>query len=441
MTMRFQEAIAYVRAKRVVLPKEFYGSLQKEARSQAFSIAGVSSRRQLQGVLDALDKSLSEGMTFKEWKESVAVESLGLPEYRLNNIYRTNIQCAYNRGHWLQQVAHKDQRPYLMYDAVNDSRTRPSHAALDNIIKPIDDPFWDVYYPPNGYKCRCVSIALTEKQARTRGGVADDDYENWPQPDDGWDYHPGKDAEQGISSSDKTKPGDNERLKKAQAKLKQELTKTLERDFAKHKTAVQDTIKEWLGKQGAKTVSDFSPTTIPLLLERAWDASVMASPANTINVVGSDFWKPFVTVYGVEPLGLYTFAERRINLNQRFAKSAQAEHTVLHELGHHFDYTVMQRSKMKGTRELMLSDYYGVLEQIEAMGVEARKFRMLPGDMKADVLSAAGVRTISTYALVNENEWIAEAFHMYHTAPSMLQLVAPKTFEAFERVRSGEAFK
>jgi uncharacterized protein with gpF-like domain len=56
-----------------------------------------------------------------------------------------------------------------MYDAVNDSRTRPTHLALDEKVFPADHPFWDKWYPPNGYRCRCSVIPLSESQVKSAG--------------------------------------------------------------------------------------------------------------------------------------------------------------------------------------------------------------------------------------------------------------------------------
>ena len=44
----------------------------------------------------------------------------------------------------------------LVYRTVGDSRVRPDHEALDGIAKPVDDPFWNTFYPPNGFLCRCT---------------------------------------------------------------------------------------------------------------------------------------------------------------------------------------------------------------------------------------------------------------------------------------------
>jgi len=92
-----------------------------------------------------------------------------------------------------------------MYDAINDSRVRPSHLALDGIIRRIDDPFWNTHSCPNGYRCRCTLRSLTEAQAHARSGVGKglNQLPNLPdgspaEPDPGWDYYPGQDRMEGI---------------------------------------------------------------------------------------------------------------------------------------------------------------------------------------------------------------------------------------------------
>ena len=46
----------------------------------------------------------------------------------------------------------------LQYRTAHDDRVRPEHAALDRVTLPIDDPFWEEYYPPNGWNCRCTVV-------------------------------------------------------------------------------------------------------------------------------------------------------------------------------------------------------------------------------------------------------------------------------------------
>ncbi len=56
---------------------------------------------------------------------------------------------------WQDIEEDKDVLPMLTYSTVGDERVRESHRPLDGVTRPVDDPFWDTYYPPNGWRCRC----------------------------------------------------------------------------------------------------------------------------------------------------------------------------------------------------------------------------------------------------------------------------------------------
>lgn len=198
----FNEAISSMEKRNIVLPDKYYGELQRIDRQLAFSISGITAIDKLQGVLDSLTDKLNAGATFQEWQKDIRVQDLDLPKHRLDNIYRTNLQATTNRGRWEQFQQTKNTRPYLMYDAVNDSRTRPTHKAMDGIIRLIDDPFWQTHYPSNGYRCRCRAISLTAKQAndrsKNREGLSKPIIPSM-RPDNGWDYNVGEDLIAGVN--------------------------------------------------------------------------------------------------------------------------------------------------------------------------------------------------------------------------------------------------
>lgn len=199
----FHQAIKAAQQRKVVLPDVFYGELQGLARQMAFSIAGLTSLDQLTAVRDSLAAKTQNGISFHQWqKEMLESGTLELPKYRLERIYRTNLQTNYNRGRWQRFEENKDSKPYLMYDAINDSRVRPTHLARDGIIRPVDDPFWDAH-GPGGINCRCRLIALNERQAQARSGQGEGlnkavDSESM-RPDKGWEYNPGKDLMEGVT--------------------------------------------------------------------------------------------------------------------------------------------------------------------------------------------------------------------------------------------------
>lgn len=48
----------------------------------------------------------------------------------------------------------------LQYRTAQDERVRASHQALADITLPKEDPFWNSFYPPNGWRCRCVAVEV-----------------------------------------------------------------------------------------------------------------------------------------------------------------------------------------------------------------------------------------------------------------------------------------
>ena len=184
----FLEAMQYAQLKKIVLPDEFY-SLDLRTRQYASTVSFLTSLEQINTVMQAVNKSIADGSTFEDFKDHVADKGIGLPESYLDNVFRTNIQSAYAHGRWQQQQRNKAARPYLMYSAIDDSRVRPTHLAMNRIIRHIDDPFWLIWYPPNGFRCRCTVIALTEAQALKYGITSDEDLPDIA-VDLGWSTNP-----------------------------------------------------------------------------------------------------------------------------------------------------------------------------------------------------------------------------------------------------------
>ena len=89
--------------------------------------------------------------------------------HRLRTIYDTNIRMAMAKGRWerIERVA--QHRPWLRYVGVLDSRIRPEHAAWHGTVLPWDHPWWRTHYPPNGWRCRCTVIQLSDEELKEFG--------------------------------------------------------------------------------------------------------------------------------------------------------------------------------------------------------------------------------------------------------------------------------
>jgi SPP1 gp7 family putative phage head morphogenesis protein len=241
--MKPADAIKYLQAKGHRFSWHWYDTWQ-EAHAKAFTVAKAMRMDVLQSIRDEVTRSLTDGRTFAQFKKELTprlkalgwwgkVETedgkqvqLGSP-YRLRTIYQTNIQSAYQAGHYKRMKEVAAEVPWWKYVAVMDSKTRPAHKALNGKVFRSDDPVWDRIMPPNGFNCRCTVVALTDNALKRLGITPEDstgkvvsrevvlkDSNGDPRPvtvhgykttnatgqpvtmwtDPGWDYNPGKAA-------------------------------------------------------------------------------------------------------------------------------------------------------------------------------------------------------------------------------------------------------
>ena len=220
---RFKEAVAFLKGKKALTPDE-YKKLGDECRAKAFTAAGYTELEVLQKFLDELSNAVSEGKTKREFKDEMNsfLERNGykaLKPFRADVIFRTNILTAYNAGHYKSMTEAKRLRPFWQYITAGDGEVRESHRAMEGKVYAADDPIWNVWYPPNGFGCRCSVVSLTKAQAERQGihVSSEPPYEVdtdtgeilYTTPDKGFSNNPAR---------DKWKPdlsGCNEDLKKA----------------------------------------------------------------------------------------------------------------------------------------------------------------------------------------------------------------------------------
>lgn len=140
------------------------------AKARAFYVTGLYRQDLVNLVSDALQKALEDGETLDDFKKRIAdvITKQGWKDYRVETIFRTNMQSAYAAGRYRKMQAVKQSRPYWQYLAIMDKRTRPSHAILHGKVYPADHEFWQTNYPPNGFRCRCGVATLSERQVKAQ---------------------------------------------------------------------------------------------------------------------------------------------------------------------------------------------------------------------------------------------------------------------------------
>jgi SPP1 gp7 family putative phage head morphogenesis protein len=114
-------------------------------------------------IKDELINFADTGMTPKQFYARVLdAEGIGkIGKGHLQTVLRTNIATARSAGVELAVQKNADAFPAWQYIAVNDSRTRDSHSALDGKIFAWTDK---KYWPPLGYNCRCEASPIHESE-------------------------------------------------------------------------------------------------------------------------------------------------------------------------------------------------------------------------------------------------------------------------------------
>lgn len=162
-----------------------------DAHDRAFTVAKMLDVDMLGQVKASLDSAIANGLPFRQWADSIMpllqaggwwgekvmrdpltgemiTAELGSAR-RLDTIFRTNLLTAYSAAHWQVIEEQAQIAPYLMYDAIEDERTRQSHRALDGTVLPVTHPWWQSHMPPLGFNCRCGVIQLDPDQLEALG--------------------------------------------------------------------------------------------------------------------------------------------------------------------------------------------------------------------------------------------------------------------------------
>jgi SPP1 gp7 family putative phage head morphogenesis protein len=230
------EAIAWFRAKGYQFGFSWQ-DVEREEHGRAFTVAKAMTRDILETIREAVDRAIAEGETLqmfarelrprleaagwwgrKEMVDPATGEAelvqLGSPR-RLKTIFETNMRTSYAAGRWERIERNKRAFPFLEYVSVMDGRERPQHHAWHGTVLPIDHPWWDTHYPPNGWGCRCLPKPVSRGQAERRG-LKETPPQVFPMRqwinkrtgeiqtiergiDPGWNYHVGKARSDGLT--------------------------------------------------------------------------------------------------------------------------------------------------------------------------------------------------------------------------------------------------
>lgn len=181
-----EEIVDFFKAKGCRITWDWQDDWQ-ECQAKSFTVAKVMEMDILQDIKNELVRALDSGetlQTFKSnlesvlaakgwWKGKKEVTNPDTGETaeielgsnrRMRQIFETNLTTSYRAGQYKQQWESRESRPWWMYVCKMLPTSREEHKALHGKVFRCDDPFWDSFYPPNGFNCRCDVIPLTKDE-------------------------------------------------------------------------------------------------------------------------------------------------------------------------------------------------------------------------------------------------------------------------------------
>jgi SPP1 gp7 family putative phage head morphogenesis protein len=165
---RFDEAAQYFLT-RVVLTEREALALGTDAGRRAFWVGGGLQLTQIQRVFDSIGKAQDSGEPFEAWRERVRGELVN--DAHAETVFRNAVQRSYSAGRYAQmrEPSVAKFRPYVMFDAVVDTKTTTICRRCHGTILPLEHEFWATHTPPLHHRCRAGHRSLRREEAERRG--------------------------------------------------------------------------------------------------------------------------------------------------------------------------------------------------------------------------------------------------------------------------------
>ena len=142
---------------------EMSDTMRKRLQRSDYIFSGIKTFHELKEAFPSLLDENGNRKPFEQFLNDVR---------KIHNTYNHNyLRAEYNFVQASAQMAAKwegfrqdGDRYNLQYRTAGDNHVRPEHAALDRVTLPITDTFWESYYPPNGWNCRCTVVQVRKSK-------------------------------------------------------------------------------------------------------------------------------------------------------------------------------------------------------------------------------------------------------------------------------------
>ncbi len=140
-------------------------SMRLYLQDNTFRFAGFKTHREMQAASRLLLDDEGNLKPFNRFLNDVQTIDKTYNGSYLQAEYNFAVASAQSAASWQDFVKDGDSF-YLRYHTAGDERVRESHRLLDGITLPPADPFWNEFFPPNDWNCRCSVIQVSKSKAQ-----------------------------------------------------------------------------------------------------------------------------------------------------------------------------------------------------------------------------------------------------------------------------------
>lgn len=116
-------------------------------------------------MLEEINRLLTNDGKLANWEDFRSGVLQLNDKYNVNHLqaeWQTAKQGGYMANLWQEYEGNTKLYPNLRYRTQGDKHVRDEHRKLEGVIAPVNSSFWDSYYPPNGWRCRCYVVQTAE---------------------------------------------------------------------------------------------------------------------------------------------------------------------------------------------------------------------------------------------------------------------------------------
>ena len=159
-----KEAQAFIETHADVLNSAFEqtkmsSTMRDSLEHSTYVFSGLKTFHELNEAFPSLVDEQGNKKPFERFLNDVQKVDKTYNEHYLRAEYNFTHAAADMAAKW-EEFAEDGDRYNLQYRTVGDDHVRPEHAALNGTTLPFSDAFWDSYYPPNGWNCRCTVVQV-----------------------------------------------------------------------------------------------------------------------------------------------------------------------------------------------------------------------------------------------------------------------------------------